>query len=67
MYSIGMMAHGGRHIDIGIRMMQRVKAREERHRLLAPMHGVTKKIEQQKARRQGRPGIGDWPRWVGAP
>ena len=43
-----MVAHRGRHVDIGIRMMQRVKAPEERHRVLAPMHGVAHQVEQQK-------------------
>src|SRR5260370_14028329 len=42
--------------------MQRVKAPQKRHRVLAAMHEITQKVEQQKTRHQTQPGIGDRPR-----
>jgi len=36
-----MVAQRRRHVDIGVRMMQRVKSPQERHCMLAPMYQVT--------------------------
>jgi hypothetical protein len=41
--------------------MQRVKALEKRHRVLAAMHEITQKIEQLKTRDKTQRRIGDWP------
>jgi len=41
-----MVAHRGCHIDIGIRMVQRVKAPEEGYSMLAPVHGVAHQVQQ---------------------
>jgi hypothetical protein len=56
-----MMAHRGRDIDIGIGVVQRVKAPEKRHRMLTAMHGVLEKIEQQEGRNKAQPLVGDRP------
>jgi len=56
-----MDAHRGRHVDIGVGMMQCVKAPEKRHRVLAAVHEVAQQIEQQEARHKAKPGIGDRP------
>src|SRR6516164_8324153 len=60
-----MMAHRCRHVDIGIGMVQRMKAPKERHCVLAPMNEVTNEVEQQKGRNQAQPGIADRPGWQG--
>jgi len=57
-----MVTHRGRHIDIGIRVMQRMKPPEDRHRMFAPVHEITQQIEQQKTGDQAQTGIGDRPR-----
>jgi hypothetical protein len=41
-----MQAHCGRYVDVGIRVMQRVKAPQKRDRVLAAMHEITQKVEQ---------------------
>ena len=56
-----MMAHRGRHIDIGIRVVQRMKAPQKRHGVLAPVHEVTQKVEQQKTSQEAQSDIGDRP------
>ena len=55
------MPHRGRYIDIGIGVMQRVEAPQERHRVLTAMRGVIQKVEQQKGRDKARPLIADRP------
>jgi len=50
-----------RYIHIGIQMMQGMKAPEEWHRVLAPMHEIAHKVEQQEAHDQTQRGIGDRP------
>jgi hypothetical protein len=42
-------------------MVQRVKTPEGRHRVLAPMHGVTQQIKQQKTGDKAQPEIPDRP------
>ena len=56
-----MVAHRGRHIDVGIRVMQRMKPPEERHCVLAAVHRITQQVEQQKARRKAQHRIGYRP------
>src|SRR6516165_9432895 len=50
-----MMAHRGRHIDIGIGVVQRMKAPQKRHGVFAPVHEVTQKVEQQKTAKKLSP------------
>jgi hypothetical protein len=50
-----MQAHRRRYVDIGIRVMQRVKAPQKRHRVLAAMHEITQKVEQQKGCNKAAP------------
>jgi hypothetical protein len=57
-----MQAHCRRYVDIGIRVMQRVKAPQKRHRVLAAMHEITQKVEQQEGRNKAGPSFGDGPR-----
>jgi hypothetical protein len=61
-----MVAHRRRHIDIRVRVVQRVKAPEERHRMLAPVHEVTHQVEEQEPRPEAQTGVGYRPRWKGA-
>src|SRR6266478_8567581 len=56
-----MMAHRGRYIDIGIGVMQCMKAPEQRHRVLTAMRRVIQEIEQQESRDKAPPLIGYWP------
>src|SRR5207245_6997076 len=37
------------------------KAPEERHRMLAPVHGVSQKVEQKEGRDKAQRGVGDRP------
>jgi len=57
-----MVAYRGRHIDIGIGVMQCVKAPQQRHRVLTAVHRVLQKIEQQEACDKAQPLVGDRPR-----
>ena len=43
-----MVAHRGRHIDIGVGIMQRVQPPQKRYRVLAAMHRVLQQVEQQE-------------------
>src|ERR1700730_4531329 len=56
-----MVAHRGRHIDVGVGVMQCVETPEKRHRVLTAMYGVVQKIEQQKGRPKAQPGVGNRP------
>ena len=41
--------------------MQRVKAPQKRYRVLAAMHEITQKVEQQEGCNKARPALGDGP------
>jgi hypothetical protein len=56
-----MQAYCRRHVDIGIRVMQRVKPPQKWHRMLAAMHQITQKVEQQKGGNKAGPSIGTGP------
>src|SRR5438477_10607285 len=56
------MAHRGRYIDIGIGVMQRMKPPEDRHSVLASVHQVMQKVQEQKSRYQAEPHISYRPR-----
>jgi hypothetical protein len=56
-----MQAHCRRYVDIGIRVMKRVKTPQKRHCVLAAMHEITQKIEQQERCDKAPPSIGDRP------
>jgi hypothetical protein len=58
-----MVAHRCRYIDIGIGMVQGVKAPEQRHRMLTAMHEIMHQVEKQKTQQEANPDIGNRPRW----
>ena len=49
------------HVDVGIRVMRRVNAPEERHRVFQPVDEIMQKIEQQESGHQAQRGIGHRP------
>src|SRR5262249_49155583 len=62
-----MQAHRRSHVNIGIRVMQRVNAPQKRHRVLTAMHEITQKVEQEEACHQTRPSVGERPGGEGDP
>jgi hypothetical protein len=56
------VAHRSRDIDIGIRVMQRVKAPEEWHRVLAAVYEVMQKVEEQETGQEAQRSVADRPR-----
>jgi hypothetical protein len=58
-----MVPHRRRHVDIRIRVVQRVKPPEKRHGVLASVERVAQKIEHQEADYEAHRYIGDRPVW----
>ena len=59
----GMVAQRCRHIDVRVRMMERVNPPQQRHGMLTAMHRVAQQIEEEKARDEAQRHVGNGPRW----